>query len=168
LDQALADSYVRPGLWVREPFLSIDVGRLPFTLGVEIWPMGDGQEAPPLVRLSLSPWRRPLTFPPRAKAVGTYMNSALAKATAVAAGCDEALQLDPDSGRVAVAGADEVFLTGAASELVPVGSFEQRVYPERRPVFDAIRSAFRDTVRGRRRDAQRWLTPVGRPVLERS
>jgi branched-chain amino acid aminotransferase len=208
----LPDCYVRPGLFARDPFLSIDLGRLPFTLGVEVWPMPPVRVAPAPVRLTVSSWRRPApsSFPPRAKAVGTYVTSALAKAAAVAAGYDDAVQLDPDSGRVAEAttanivlvtdgvvrtpwlqdsllagitrdtvltlarglgipveegpvavgdllAADEVFTTGTASELTPVGSVDGRDYRQDRPLFDAIMAAFRDLVETRRHS---WLTPV--------
>ncbi len=108
----LADCYVRPGLWARDPYLSIDIGRLPFTLGVEIWPMGSGEAPPAPMRLTVSPWRRPSpsSFPTGVKAVGAYANSALAKAAAAAVGCDDAVQLDPGSGRVAEATTSNVFL----------------------------------------------------------
>lgn len=209
--------YVRPGLFAADPYLSIDLGRLSFTLGVEVWPMPAHapQTMPAGARLTVSPWRRPspLAFPPRAKAVGTYVTSALAKTAAVDAGFDDALQLDPHSGRIAeattsnvflvrdwtlftpwltdslLAGitrdtvitlarelglathegpvdmedlemADEVFLTGTASELQPVASVDDRTLPEEHPVFDMIWAAFRAAVTGTRFTRPGWLTPV--------
>ena len=167
------------------------------------------------IRLTVSPWRRPApsSFPPRVKAVGTYVTSALAKAAAVAAGFDDAVQLDPDSDRVAEAttanivlvrdgalrtpwlrdsllagitrdtvlvlareagiqveegpvevadllAADEVFLTGTASELTPVASLDQHDYPAQRPVYEAISAAFRTAVGSAGAGPHGWLTPV--------
>ncbi|WP_407548617.1 aminotransferase class IV [Streptomyces sp. Pv4-95] len=218
-----ADAYVRPGLFAADPILSIDLSTVPFTLGIEVWPVqappsGDGRtsaDAPvPGVRLTVSPWRRPSpeTFPPRAKAVGTYVTSALAKTAALTAGFDDALQLDCVTGRIAEAtvsnvflvtdgrlrtpwltdsllagitrdtvltlardlglevtegpvevsdmrAAQEVFLTGTASELVPVASLEGRPYARERPVFDAIAAAFRATVTGHAPHPE-WRTPI--------
>lgn len=216
---AQADCYVRPGLFAADPYLSIDLSRVPFTLGIEVWPMPSSAARTPSVpagvRLTVSPWRRPLpaSFPPRAKAVGTYVTSALAKTAAVKAGFDDAVQLDPVSGRVAEAtvsnifivrdrtlltpwlsesllagitrdavltlarqrgipvhegpveegdlrSADEVFLTGTASELVPAASLDDHRYPAGRPVFDALSEAFRNAVSGREFSHLGWLTPV--------
>jgi branched-chain amino acid aminotransferase len=50
------------------------------------------------------------SFPPTVKATGTYAVSALAKTAAVAAGFDDAIQLDALSGRVAEATIANVFL----------------------------------------------------------
>ncbi|MEW1677570.1 aminotransferase class IV [Streptomyces noursei] len=224
-DSGFADAYVRPGLFATDPMLSIDLSSLPFTLGVEVWPIeappsAAGAGRPPAdaeetgVRLTVSPWRRPSpeTFPPRAKAVGTYVTSALAKTAALAAGFDDALQLDCVTGRVAeatvsnvflvrqgrlctpwladsllagitrdtvlalardlgvevaeepvdvvdVRAAQEVFLTGTASELVPAASLDGHRYAPERPVFDAIAAAFRATVTGRAGHPE-WRTPV--------
>ncbi|MFH8492405.1 aminotransferase class IV [Streptomyces longisporoflavus] len=209
--------YVRPGLFATDPYLSIDLGRLSFTLGIEVWPMPahTPETAPPGARLTVSPWHRPspLSFPPRAKAVGTYVTSALAKTAAVDAGFDDALQLDPHSGRIAEAttsnvfivrdwtlftpwltdsllagitrdtvitlahelglaihegpvdmedleSAEEMFLTGTASELQPVASIDDRALPKEHPVFDMISAAFQAAVTGTRFTRQRWLTPV--------
>lgn len=222
-DSGLDSAYVRPGLFAPDPFLSIDLSDVPFVLGVEVWPMPRPAPATgpaPGVRLTVSPWRRPSpdSFPPRAKAVGTYVTSALAKTAAVAAGFDDALQLDCVTGRVAeatvanvflvrdgvlttpwltdsllagitrdtvislgrrlgyevvegpvevadVVAADEVFLTGTASELVPVASLLDRTYGPKRPVFDAIRRAFRAAVGGEAGVGEAdWLTPVPRRV----
>lgn len=122
---AQADCYVRPGLFAADPYLSIDLSRLPFTLGVEVWPMpSSADRTPPVhsgVRLTVSPWRRPLpaSFPPRAKAVGTYVTSALAKTAAVKAGFDDAIQLDPESGRVAEATVSNIFIVRNATLLTP-------------------------------------------------
>ncbi|MFE6691213.1 aminotransferase class IV [Streptomyces sp. NPDC057743] len=114
-DSGCADGYVRPGLFAADPVVSIALATVPFTLGVEVWPVTAPPPEPPDipgVRLTVSPWRRPSpqSFPRRAKAVGTYVTSGLAKTAAQAAGFDDALQLDCDTGRVAEATTANVFL----------------------------------------------------------
>jgi branched-chain amino acid aminotransferase len=113
--------YVRPGLFCLDPVINLDLGSLPFRLGIEVWPKPAGPGSPEPVRLTVSPWRRPSpsSFPPRAKAVGTYVTSSLAKTAAVAAGFDDAVQLDPDSGRVAEATTTNIFLVRAGVLTTP-------------------------------------------------
>ncbi|MEU9353258.1 aminotransferase class IV [Streptomyces griseoloalbus] len=214
----LENAYVRPVLHTREPRLGVNLSAFHFTLSTEIWDLPP--DAPPApVRVTVSPWCRPSrsTFPVRAKATGTYVVSALARTRAAADGFDDAVQLDPHSGRVAestianvflvrrgrlvtpwledsvLAGitrdtvltlardlgvetaeapvepgellaADEVFLTGTASGLVPVAALDTRALAPRRPVWEALSRAYRDAVldRGPRRPS--WLTPVPDPT----
>ncbi|GAA4185872.1 branched-chain-amino-acid transaminase [Streptosporangium oxazolinicum] len=208
--------YVRPALFTADPILSIDLSGTPFTLAVEVWPATSFRPptAPP-ARLMISTWRRPspATFPPGAKATGMYVVSALARTEAAKAGYDDAIQLDPESGRVAEASvanvflvrggrlitpwltdsllpgitrdtvlviarkigmptveepvevrdlltADEVFLTGTASELVPVASIGDHDLPACRPVFDTLSRAFRQATTGLDFTGLGWLTPV--------
>ena len=108
----LAGCYLRPGLFSPDPLLTVDLTKLSFRLGIEVWPMPGEPSVTQPIRLAVSPWRRPSprSFPARAKAVGSYVNSALAKTAAVAAGFDDAIQLDPDSGRVAEATTTNIFL----------------------------------------------------------
>ncbi|HWO68450.1 MAG TPA: aminotransferase class IV [Umezawaea sp.] len=207
------DVYVRPVLLTVDTVLGVDLRALSFTLMTELWP-APGRDVRPTgaARLTVSPWRRPsaASFPVRAKATGGYANSALARTAAVRAGFDDAVQLDPDSGRVAEAtvanvfvvrdgrirtpwlvdsvlagitrasvlalagglglaaeegpvtvddlrAADEVFLTGTASEIVPVGVVDDVVYGAR-PVCEALADAFRRAVTGAVDHG--WLTPV--------
>lgn len=224
----LRDSYLRPVLYTPDPYLTVDTGALDFALATEVWAFqpetgravaGRDNRAPG-ARLTISRWRRPSpsSFPPRAKATGMYVTSALAKTAAARAGYDDAIQLDPDSGRVAEAtsanvflvrngklrtpwledsllagitrdsmlvlarelgipvreepvevtallAANEVFLTGTAAELVPVGSVDGRQYDRDRPVFTALASAFSDAVTGARFGQLNWLTPVPAGLL---
>ncbi len=116
----LPDSYIRPVLYTPDPYLTVDAGVLGFTLATEVWgiqpdtsQLATGREGQaPGARLTISGWRRPSpsSFPPRAKATGMYVNSALAKTAAARAGYDDAIQLDPHSGRVAEATSSNVFM----------------------------------------------------------
>lgn len=215
-----ADCYLRPVLFAPAPCLGVDLNAMSFELTTEIWSM------PPLVgatgpgiRVTVSRWHRPSarSFPTRAKATGSYAASAVARTEAGAAGFDDAIQLDPDSGRVSEAtvanvfgvrdgrlftpwlqdgplagitrasvltlaqelaipvtegpvevedlrAADELFLTGTASELVRVGAIDDRTLSPCGPVFDAIHQAFRAAVTGRDYRRSQWLTAVPAPV----
>ncbi|MGW1131173.1 aminotransferase class IV [Streptomyces griseoluteus] len=214
----LDNAYVRPVLHTREPRLGVNLQDFQFTLGTEIWALPPDDTPPPAVRVTVSPWCRPsrLTFPVRAKATGTYVVSALARTRASADGFDDAIQLDPNSGRVAEAtianvflvregrlvtpwledsvlagitrdtvltlardlgietaeapveagelpAADEMFLTGTASGLVPVAAVESHTYAAARPVTDALSRAYREAVLGGGTSRSSWLTPVPHP-----
>ncbi|WP_089156170.1 aminotransferase class IV [Micromonospora sp. NBS 11-29] len=116
--------YLRPVLHTPDERLGIDLARFRFVLAVEVYAMA-GEPAtttlPAGVRLTVSPWRRPAatSFPPQVKATGTYVVSALARTAAVAAGHDDAIQLDPVSGRVAEATVANVFLVRDGRLLTP-------------------------------------------------
>ncbi|MCX4521949.1 aminotransferase class IV [Streptomyces anulatus] len=118
----LADAYVRPVLYTPEPRLGVDLARFAFRLGVETW-AAPGAEAPagPGIRLTVSPWTRPSprTFPTGAKATGNYAVSALAKTHAVRAGYDDAVQLDPHTGRVAEATIANIFAVRSGRLVTP-------------------------------------------------
>ncbi|HET6503741.1 MAG TPA: aminotransferase class IV [Amycolatopsis sp.] len=118
---ALPGCYVRPGLFCLDPVIDLDLRAWPYRLGIEVWALPPEPAPHSAVRLTISPWRRPspLSFPPRAKAVGTYVTSALAKTAAVAAGFDEAVQLDPDSGRVAEATTTNIFVIRDGALVTP-------------------------------------------------
>jgi branched-chain amino acid aminotransferase len=60
----------------------------------------------------------------------------------------------------ALATAQEVFLTGTASELVGVRSVDDWAYLDDGPVFTALSRAFREMVTGRRRDEFDWCVPL--------
>jgi branched-chain amino acid aminotransferase len=213
---AIANSYLRPVLFTPQQYLGVDLRSLTFELAVEVWPAPvAAQRYPAGIRVTISPWRRPArtSFPVRAKATGSYVVSAVARTCASAAGFDDAIQLDPESGRVAEAtianvflvsggrlrtpwledsllagitrdtvmvlaremgidtaegpievadllDADEVFLAGTASELIPVTAIDDRIYGPRRPVFAALAGTFRDIVSRRRPEHAEWLTPI--------
>lgn len=117
----LADCYLRPVLCTPDPYLTVDLTELRFTLAIEVWPSREPGDEAPGTRLTISHWRRPSpsSFPPSAKAVGMYVTSSIAKTEAVRAGWDEAIQLDPDSGRVAEATTANVFLVRDGQLVTP-------------------------------------------------
>ncbi|MFJ5294435.1 aminotransferase class IV [Streptomyces sp. NPDC088348] len=120
-ESGLDYGYVRPVLHTREPRLGVNLQDFHFTLGTEIWACPPDETPPRPVGVTVSPWRRPsrLTFPVRAKATGTYVVSALARTRAAADGFDDAIQLDPNSGRVAESTIANVFLVRDGSLVTP-------------------------------------------------
>ncbi|MFI7217021.1 aminotransferase class IV [Micromonospora maritima] len=116
-------AYLRPVLYTPDGQLGVDLARFRFVLAVEVYATaGDtGTALPAGVRLTVSPWRRPAasSFPTQVKATGTYVVSALARTAAVAQGFDDAIQLDPVSGRVAEATVANVFLARDGRLLTP-------------------------------------------------
>ncbi len=65
--------------------------------------------------------------------------------------------------REALYGADEIFLTGTASEVTPVRSLDRiRIGSGKRgPVTEVVQRRYLDIARGAGPDPHRWLTPVG-------
>ena len=57
--------------------------------------------------------------------------------------------------------ADEIFLSGTAAQVAPVGEVDKRpVGDSSRPITTKLRAAFEDVVRGRNSDFSHWLTRV--------
>ncbi len=56
--------------------------------------------------------------------------------------------------------ADEVFMTGSAAELTPIGSVDGRAIGKPGPVTRALQDRFFDVVYGRVEEYAEWLTPV--------
>ncbi|OLF14715.1 aminotransferase class IV [Actinophytocola xanthii] len=108
----LRDAYLRPVLYTPDPRLGVGLTAFRFTLGVEVWPATDVVDPVEPVRLTVSPWHRPgpSVFPVGVKATGLYALSALARTAALANGFDDAVQLDPATGRVAEATIANIFL----------------------------------------------------------
>ena len=103
--------YLRPVLYAPDPVLGLDLRTLRFQLGVEVWPADTVADHPGLA-LTVSPWRRPPgeCLPVGAKVTGAYAMSAVARTHAAHAGFDDAVQLDPHTGRVAEATVANIFL----------------------------------------------------------
>lgn len=58
--------------------------------------------------------------------------------------------------------ADELFFTGTATEIAPIGTVDHIRIGDGRigPVTERLRAAFQDVVRGRVKDCKNWLMPV--------
>jgi len=107
--------YVRPLVFVGSGVsMGVNPGGNPVRLAIAVWPWGAylGEEALERgIRIRTSSFTRfqSNTMMAKAKAVGNYLNSVLAKTEAVADGFDEAMMLDP-SGYVAEGSGENIFI----------------------------------------------------------
>lgn len=97
----LEDAYIRPIAWRGADSVSIAAPRARVHVAIAAWdwPTAAAQgRAEVGIRLHLAKWRRPRpdTAPTAAKCSGLYMIGTLARHSASAAGCDDALLLDSD------------------------------------------------------------------------
>ena len=92
--------YIRPLVYLGYGEIGINPLHCPVKVMMACWPWGAylGEEALEKgVRLMISSWQRhdPNSMPPAAKGVGMYVNSQMAKVSAIHAGYDEAVLLSP-------------------------------------------------------------------------
>ena len=139
----ISDGYVRPIAWRGSEMMGVSAQSTRIHLAIAAWDWGSYfSEDARLegIRMRTSPWRRPSPecAPVHAKATGLYMICTLSKHQAENEGFHDALMLDW-RGRVAEAtGANiflampdeltqarEVFLTGTAAEVTPVGQIDE-------------------------------------------
>lgn len=212
--------YLRPIIYLGYGFMGVAPQLDSARVAIAAWPWGSylGERAESDgCRLMVSSWQRSgnHSVPPMAKSTGAYVNSALAKVSALRAGYDDALMLTP-AGHVAEASAanvfalrdgtlvtppvsdnilpgitrdtvitlardagltvversitrselyvaDEAFLTGTATELVPIASVDDRPVKAGGcgPVTKQLRELFHETVHGRGGPAhEQWLEYV--------
>lgn len=106
--------YIRPIAFVGYGEMGLYAPKNPTRLAVAVWPWGAylGEEGLAKgIRVKFSSFTRHHVnvSPPRAKAVGYYINSILAKREVKAAGYDEAILLDPE-GYVAEGSGENIFI----------------------------------------------------------
>lgn len=114
------DVYIRPLVYKSDPAIAVQLNgmRDSFTM----FAVGFGQYiASPAVRACVSSWRRidDNIIPSRAKASGSYLNSALAKTEALLNGYDEAIVLG-SGGEVAEASAANLFIVRNGTLITPM------------------------------------------------
>jgi len=115
--------YIRPLLYLGYGEMGVNPLPSPTRAAIACWPWGAylGDDAAARgCRVMVSSWERigPNTIPPEGKATGQYINSALAKVSALKAGYDEAIMLTPD-GRVAEGSGENVFLVFGRKIVTP-------------------------------------------------
>jgi branched-chain amino acid aminotransferase len=115
-----ADTYVRPLLFLAGEVLPVRLHDVEARLAIYAAPFPAGYVPATGVRCIVSSWRRipDECLPVRAKAVGGYVNMALAKTEALQAGCDEALMLTL-GGDVAEATTANVLIRRGADWITP-------------------------------------------------
>jgi branched-chain amino acid aminotransferase len=114
----VGDAYVRPVVYLASPSLSTCATQLASSAAIVVWDVAEGSGAP--AECEFSRWRRPhpMTYPIAAKCAASYAGATLAKTEAVAAGADEAIQLDA-AGLVAEATTSNLFAAVGGTLLTP-------------------------------------------------
>jgi len=111
----MSAGYIRPLVFVGSGVsMGVNPGGNPIRVAIAVWPWGAylGEEALERgIRIRTSSFTRfqSNTMMAKAKAVGNYLNSVLAKTEALADGYDEAMMLDP-SGFVAEGSGENIFI----------------------------------------------------------
>ena len=113
-DNALEECYIRPLMYVGYGKLGLNPLGIPIRVAIAAWPWGaylgeEGLASGIRVRISSFTRHHPNIMMTKAKVVGNYANSQLAKVEAVQTGYDEALLLDP-AGYVAEGSGENVFM----------------------------------------------------------
>ena len=112
-ENALEECYIRPLVYVGYGKLGLNPLGIPIRVAIAAWPWGaylgeEGLASGIRVRISSFTRHHPNIMMTKAKVVGNYANSQLAKVEAVQTGYDEALLLDP-AGYVAEGSGENVF-----------------------------------------------------------
>jgi branched-chain amino acid aminotransferase len=113
-ENTLEECYIRPLVYVGYGKLGLNPLGIPIRVGIAAWPWGaylgeEGLASGIRVRISSFTRHHPNIMMTKAKVVGNYANSQLAKVEAVQTGYDEALLLDP-AGYVAEGSGENVFI----------------------------------------------------------
>jgi branched-chain amino acid aminotransferase len=113
-DNALEECYIRPLVYVGYGKLGLNPLGIPIRIAIAAWPWGaylgeEGLASGIRVRISSFARHHPNIMMTKAKVVGNYANSQLAKVEAIQTGYDEALLLDP-AGYVAEGSGENVFM----------------------------------------------------------
>jgi branched-chain amino acid aminotransferase len=115
-----ADVYIRPLLFLVGEALPVRMHDIEARLAIYVVDLPAAFGGTDCVRAAVSSWRRipDASLPVRAKVIGSYVNPALAKTDAVAAGFDEAIMLTAD-GSVAEATTANVVLRRGDEWITP-------------------------------------------------
>jgi branched-chain amino acid aminotransferase len=113
-ENTLEECYIRPLVYVGYGKLGLNPLGIPIRVAIAAWPWGaylgeEGLASGIRVRISSFTRHHPNIMMTKAKVVGNYANSQLAKVEAVQTGYDEALLLDP-TGYVAEGSGENVFM----------------------------------------------------------
>ncbi len=105
------DIYLRPTLYKADPVMGVRLHNLKDELCIYVIPMGNYVDVDNGLKVGVSSWRRinDNQIPARAKIIGAYVNSALAKTEANLNGFDEAIFLN-DQGHVCEGSAENFFM----------------------------------------------------------
>jgi branched-chain amino acid aminotransferase len=134
------DAYIRPLLFKSEETIAVKLSGLRTSFGAYCQPMGDYLGTADGLGVAYSAWRRidDNAVPARAKAIGSYVNAALASEDARRNGFDEALMLTGD-GHVAEAASSNIFFVFDGELHTPQASDDILVGITRRAVLELAR-----------------------------
>jgi branched-chain amino acid aminotransferase len=133
------DAYVRPVLFLAGEVLPVRMHDVSTRLTIAATPFPGNYASPHGVHCKVSTWRRPpdVTMPIRAKVIGSYVGSALAKTEAARSGFDDALMLTLD-GFVAEATTSNVFMRIGSTWATPPVTDDILPGITRRQVMDLV------------------------------
>ncbi|MDI7275610.1 MAG: branched-chain amino acid transaminase [Anaerolineae bacterium] len=114
------DCYIRPIVYKAELGIGVRLHNLRDAFAMFSVPFGRYVEEEEGCRVGISSWRRidDNVIPPRAKVIGSYVNSALCKTDAVLSGFDEAIVLSQD-GHVSEGSAENLMLVRDGRLITP-------------------------------------------------
>ncbi len=114
------DAYIRPIVYKSSEGIGVRLHNLSDAFAIFALPFGKYVENEEGCRACISSWRRvdDNMIPPRAKVIGSYVNSALAKTDAALAGYDEAIVLDQD-GHLSEGSAENLFMVRRGRLVTP-------------------------------------------------
>lgn len=114
------DTYIRPTLFKDGTSIGPSLDKDPTSLSIFTQPLGDYIPTDKGLHVTVSNWRRngDNAIPPRAKAGGAYMNTALAVTDARRAGFDDAIVLT-EAGKVSEGSAMNLFLVRNGQLITP-------------------------------------------------
>jgi branched-chain amino acid aminotransferase len=115
-----SDAYIRPLAFKADELIGVKLHGLTDAFTIFAVPFGRYIDAEEGVRVGVSAWRRidDTMAPARAKITGVYINSALAKSTALMNGFDEALVLSQD-GHISEGSAENFFMVRDGKLITP-------------------------------------------------
>ncbi|MEB3187173.1 MAG: branched-chain amino acid transaminase [bacterium] len=114
------DIYIRPTLYKEDTIVGVRLHNLRDAFHIYVAPMGNYVDMDRGLKCGVSSWRRidDTMIPARAKVIGGYINSALAKTEAFHRGFDEAIFLNAD-GHVCEGSAENVFIVREGTLVTP-------------------------------------------------
>jgi branched-chain amino acid aminotransferase len=114
------DCYIRPLVYKATEGIGVRLHALDDGFAMFALPFGKYVESEEGCRACISSWRRldDNMIPPRAKAIGSYVNSALCKTEAALNGYDEAIVLD-EEGHVSEGSAENLFIVRNGTLITP-------------------------------------------------
>ena len=145
-NDARCDTYIRPLLLLAGEVIRVRMHDVEQRLSIAVSPFTPRYTVPEL-RCIVSSWRRAPdnSIPARAKVIGSYVGSALAKTEAVRAGCDEAIMLTA-GGAVAEATTSNIFLRRGSHWITPAPTDDILEGITRRQVIELIDEELGETV----------------------